>query len=61
MSKCLQFRSYKTQYNILKTDQREEAVPNLSLEPQQQVYWYHDYFVNPTTVPSDIPCDSQRV
>ncbi|KAH6721926.1 hypothetical protein DL95DRAFT_382665 [Leptodontidium sp. 2 PMI_412] len=51
---------YKTQYTILKTNQTEEAAPNLSLIPEAQVYWYHDYFVNPTTVPSDIPCDSLK-
>lgn len=51
--------SYKTQYTILKTeDQRVEASPNLSLTPQGQVYWYHDTYVNPAALISDIPCDS---
>ncbi|CAL3967421.1 unnamed protein product [Diplocarpon coronariae] len=49
---------YKTQYTVLKTDKRIEAAPNLTPKPQGQVYWYHDYYVNPTTVPSDIPCES---
>ncbi|KAM0272165.1 hypothetical protein ACHAQH_008842 [Verticillium albo-atrum] len=48
---------YKTQYTVLKTRQSIDAPPNLSIIPQQQVYWYHDYFVNPTGVPSNIPCD----
>ncbi|CZT45835.1 uncharacterized protein RSE6_06190 [Rhynchosporium secalis] len=51
---------YKTQYTVLKTDKRVEALPNLSLKPERQVYWYHDYYVNPTNVPSDIPCDSLK-
>ncbi|KAK2625048.1 hypothetical protein QTJ16_005417 [Diplocarpon rosae] len=50
---------YKTQYTVLKTDERVEAAPNLSLEPEGQVYWYHDYYVDPIKVPSDIPCDSK--
>ncbi|KAJ5032810.1 uncharacterized protein L3040_009402 [Drepanopeziza brunnea f. sp. 'multigermtubi'] len=51
---------YKTQYTVLKTDQRVDAPPNLSLKPEGQVYWYHDYYMSPTTVPSDIPCDSLK-
>ncbi|KAF9873879.1 hypothetical protein CkaCkLH20_08613 [Colletotrichum karsti] len=51
---------YKTQYTVLKTNQSVDAAPNLSTKAEQQVYWYHDYFVNPTGVPSDIPCDSQK-
>ncbi|TDZ29778.1 hypothetical protein C8035_v004212 [Colletotrichum spinosum] len=51
---------YKTQYTVLKTVQSIDAPPNLSTKPEQQVYWYHDYFVNPTGVPSDIPCDSLK-
>ncbi|KAL2071332.1 hypothetical protein VTL71DRAFT_12567 [Oculimacula yallundae] len=51
---------YKTRYTILKTDKRVEAAPNLSLKPEAQVYSYHDYFVNPTIVPSNIPCDSLK-
>ncbi|GKT40479.1 uncharacterized protein ColSpa_00660 [Colletotrichum spaethianum] len=51
---------YKTQYTILKTNQSVDAAPNLSTIPEQQVYWYHDYFVSPIGVPSDIPCDSLR-
>ncbi|TKW48925.1 hypothetical protein CTA1_7185 [Colletotrichum tanaceti] len=49
---------YKTQYTVLKTVESVEAPPNLSTDAEQQVYWYHDYFVNPTNVPSNIPCDS---
>ncbi|GKT89297.1 hypothetical protein Ct61P_07147 [Colletotrichum tofieldiae] len=52
---------YKTQYTVLKTNQSIDAAPNLSTTPEQQVYWYHDYFVNPTGVPSNIPCDSLKV
>ncbi|CCF41324.1 hypothetical protein CH063_11640 [Colletotrichum higginsianum] len=51
---------YKTQYTVLKTVKSVDAAPNLSTTPEKQVYWYHDYFVNPTGVPSDIPCDSLK-
>ncbi|KAK1579620.1 uncharacterized protein LY79DRAFT_563808 [Colletotrichum navitas] len=51
---------YKTQYTVLKTNQSVDAAPNLSTKPEHQLYWYHDYFVNPTDVPSNIPCDSLR-
>ncbi|PSN68593.1 hypothetical protein BS50DRAFT_548872 [Corynespora cassiicola Philippines] len=51
---------YKTQYTVFKTDQREDAAPNLSLTPQAQVYWYHDYEVTPPRMISDIPCDSLK-
>lgn len=52
--------SYKTQYTVLKTDQRVEAPPNLSLQPEGQVYWYHDTYVNPAALITDIPCDSLK-
>ncbi|GIZ36599.1 hypothetical protein CKM354_000006900 [Cercospora kikuchii] len=53
---------YKTQYTILKkeTEQTVEALPNLSLKPEAQVYWYHDVYVNPATLVTDIPCDSRK-
>ncbi|ORY61494.1 uncharacterized protein BCR38DRAFT_459361 [Pseudomassariella vexata] len=50
---------YKTQYTVLKTEKGVDAAPNLNTTAQQQVYWYHDYYINPTTVPSNIPCDSR--
>lgn len=50
--------SYRTEYTILKTNQSVDALPNLTPEPQQQVYWYHDIYVNPAALISDIPCDS---
>ncbi|PSN61501.1 hypothetical protein BS50DRAFT_651725 [Corynespora cassiicola Philippines] len=52
--------NYKTRYTVLKTTQGVDQVPNLTPKPQGQVYWYHDYFVNPTNVPSNIPCDSEK-
>lgn len=52
--------SYQTQYTVLKTNQSVDALPNLTPEPQQQVYWYHDLVVSPFAVISDIPCDSQK-
>ncbi|KAF2856202.1 hypothetical protein T440DRAFT_463539 [Plenodomus tracheiphilus IPT5] len=51
---------YQTRYTVLKTTQGINQPPNLTPKPQGQVYWYHDYVVNPTNVPSNIPCDSQR-
>ncbi|KAK4621533.1 hypothetical protein CLAFUW4_06963 [Fulvia fulva] len=51
---------YKTQYTVLKTDQTVEALPNLSLKPEGQVYWYHDYYVDPPTQSTDIACDSKK-
>lgn len=52
--------SYKTQYTVLKAadSQTVDALPNLATEPQAQVYWYHDIYVNPSALVSDIPCDS---
>jgi hypothetical protein len=52
--------SYQTQYTVLKTNQSVDALPNLTPEPQQQVYWYHDLVVSPFAVISDIPCDSHK-
>lgn len=52
--------SYQTQYTVLKTNQSVDALPNLTPEPQQQVYWYHDLVVSPFAVISDIPCDSKK-
>ncbi|CZT16157.1 uncharacterized protein RCC_01998 [Ramularia collo-cygni] len=59
ISNCSQLY-YKTQYTVFKTDQRIEAPPNLSLKPEAQVYWYHDVYVNPAALISDIPCDSLK-
>ncbi|KAL7780563.1 hypothetical protein CFE70_010587 [Pyrenophora teres f. teres 0-1] len=42
------------------TTRGENEPPNLTPKPQGQVYWYHDYYVNPTNVPSNIPCDSEK-
>lgn len=55
-----QCSSYKTQYTVFKPadNQTVQAAPILSLEPQAQVYWYHDIYVNPAALISDIPCDS---
>lgn len=53
-------RSYQTQYTVLKTNKSVDALPNLTPEPQQQVYWYHDLVVSPFAVISDIPCDSKK-
>lgn len=52
--------SYQTQYTVLKTNTSVDALPNLTPEPQQQVYWYHDLVVSPFAVISDIPCDSKK-
>lgn len=52
--------SYQTQYTVLKTNKSVDALPNLTPEPQQQVYWYHDLVVSPFAVISDIPCDSKK-
>jgi hypothetical protein len=51
---------YKTRYTVLKTTEGENEPPNLTPKPQGQVYWYHDYVVTPTNVPSSIPCDSEK-
>ncbi|PVH98871.1 hypothetical protein DM02DRAFT_530266 [Periconia macrospinosa] len=51
---------YKTRYTVLKTTEGIDQAPNLTPKPQAQVYWYHDYYINPINVPSDIPCDSQK-
>ncbi|KAJ4394038.1 hypothetical protein N0V93_003255 [Gnomoniopsis smithogilvyi] len=59
ISNCSQLY-YKTQYTVLKTNQSVEALPNLATEPQAQVYWYHDVYVNPAALISDIPCDSLK-
>ncbi|CAE7028420.1 hypothetical protein P3342_006211 [Pyrenophora teres f. teres] len=56
---CSQIQ-YKTRYTVLKTTRGENEPPNLTPKPQGQVYWYHDYYVNPTNVPSNIPCDSEK-
>lgn len=53
-------QSYQTQYTVLKTNKSVDALPNLTPEPQQQVYWYHDLVVSPFALVSDIPCDSQK-
>ncbi|KAF7195092.1 hypothetical protein HII31_03560 [Pseudocercospora fuligena] len=51
---------YKTQYTILKTEKTEEALPNLSLKPEGQVYWYHDVYVEPAALVTSIPCSSLK-
>ncbi|EHA51740.1 hypothetical protein MCOR27_008110 [Pyricularia oryzae] len=51
---------YKTQYTVLKTDQRVEAMANLTPKPEHQVTWYHDYFIDPPFVPNSVPCDSLK-
>ncbi|KAI1670796.1 Hydroxymethylglutaryl-coenzyme A reductase [Pyrenophora tritici-repentis] len=56
---CSQIQ-YKTRYTVLKTTEGENEPPNLTPKPQGQVYWYHDYVVIPTNVPSSIPCDSEK-
>ncbi|KAK2609425.1 hypothetical protein N8I77_002922 [Diaporthe amygdali] len=59
ISNCSQLY-YQTQYTVLKTNKTVDALPNLTPEPQQQVYCYHDLVVSPFALISDIPCDSQK-